>query len=151
MYLNELYIIRLSSLNGVQRYINHVYRIYNFKVIAKKRLDYTKRGRVCSRRRRSKNYTSLGSSRPYEPIETILEVIQGQLENSTFFDLISRISIRALFNKKNITNWKQIKHIVSLRSLSWSLLDHFHLISSTWVSISRFRHINYTLESSWPY
>jgi hypothetical protein len=41
---------------------------------------------------------------------------------------------------------------MTLRSLSWSLLDHFHLISSTWVSISRFRHINYTsLESSWPY
>jgi hypothetical protein len=54
---------------------------------------------VCSRRRRSINYTSLDSSRPYESIEVILEVIRGQLENSTFFDLISRISIRALFNK----------------------------------------------------
>ena len=47
-------------------------------------LDITKRGRVCSRRRRSINYTSLDSSRPYESIEVTLEVIRGQLENSTF-------------------------------------------------------------------
>jgi hypothetical protein len=62
------------------------------------RLDYTKCRRVCSRRRKI-NYTLLDSSRPYESIYIILEVILGQLENSTFFDLISRISIRALFNK----------------------------------------------------
>ncbi len=36
MYLNKLYIIRLSSLNGVQRYVNDVNRNYNFRVIAKK-------------------------------------------------------------------------------------------------------------------
>ena len=60
--------------------------------------------KVCSRCRRSINHTSLDSSRPYESIEVILEVIRGQLENSAFFDLISRISIRDLFNKQNISN-----------------------------------------------
>jgi hypothetical protein len=85
-YFEDLANAFLSADIPFEKLLNQKFKSFLEKYTKKNRLDYSKRGRVCSRRRRSINYTSLDSSRPYESIEVILEVVRGHPRSTRKFD-----------------------------------------------------------------